>query len=443
MAYTFVRAFQVTGNEHYLDLARHALTFLYEKGWDAENGGWWFTVDETGQVAPWLPCDWWDPNLFKWTYAQTYPLVGIGAMLEATIGKRSAGRATAVPSGSDADWYQRGLAVLDDHLWDGRASYLGYYESAGIDWTDPIGKGFTGTVDGIATHGAPAALLSSARETRRRFRDLADVAYTRLVGQIGAPGVLFGFPEGFDADWNVDPESQTGDIGHVLKTAWSLGRAFLAFGNPAYRDGSTRAMRAVLDGGGYDFVNGGPFLSYNWFTGEVTHGKNHWMLEQGVLAGLLNWHVATSPADRQDGLMMADQSLDFFTTHMMDWELGGHFFETDDSGAVTNALKGDVFEQGYHTTELAYFAYLYGSVFLNQEPFSLYYHFAPSERTQVVRLEPAEFEPGTVRITEVQWRGRVLRGAAFGSTLVLPPRVGGKIKVTFAPSIRRVRCAAE
>ena len=41
-AYGFARAFMVTGDESYLENARHALAFLYDHGWDHTNDGWYY-----------------------------------------------------------------------------------------------------------------------------------------------------------------------------------------------------------------------------------------------------------------------------------------------------------------------------------------------------------------------------------------------------------------
>jgi hypothetical protein len=76
------------------------------------------------------------------------------------------------------------------------------------------------------------------------------------------------------------------------------------------------------------------------------------------------------------------------------------------------------------------------NLFLKKEPFSLYYRFAPSELVQVVKLEPADLEPGALEIVKVMQDGHRFHGAVVGTALLLPPGGGGKLRVTFAPTRR-------
>lgn len=67
-AWTFSRAFMVTGDDVYLDHAAHALEHLYSHAWDNTYGGWYFTGNEKGALTPYSP--YLDPNTFKWSFVQ-------------------------------------------------------------------------------------------------------------------------------------------------------------------------------------------------------------------------------------------------------------------------------------------------------------------------------------------------------------------------------------
>jgi uncharacterized protein YyaL (SSP411 family) len=77
IAYAFVRAFMLTGDEQYLEQAHYALKFLYDHGW---NEGWYFVTDAQGNhISHWGHDSW-------WSFQQHYALVGVTAMVEATGG---------------------------------------------------------------------------------------------------------------------------------------------------------------------------------------------------------------------------------------------------------------------------------------------------------------------------------------------------------------------
>jgi len=334
VAYAFLRAFQISGDEKYIALAEHALDFMYAHGWDYQYGGWLFTTDEFGNMAPWLPGVWWDPNYFKWTYEQAYPLVGIAAMVEVTGGTRSVVPFPGMSASNEKEWLLNGFEVFNSHMWDSRPDYLGYYMNSsnvywdGVMWQNPNGKSFTGVVDVITTHASPLHMLFPSNVLfRDRFNEMGNEAATRLVTSIGS--VPWGMATDYDSDWNpIDGGGVS--IGHMLKTAWVSARAYLATGNTEYRDAAKTLITYIYNNGGYDMVNGAPFANVSWArdaegnaTVTIGTGKGHWETEQGVTAGLLNYAIATSKADKQLFLKFADESLDFgFHDYMPDWRYG-------------------------------------------------------------------------------------------------------------------------
>jgi mannose/cellobiose epimerase-like protein (N-acyl-D-glucosamine 2-epimerase family) len=47
-AYGYVRAYMLTGNDLYLQMAREGLNFLYNHAWDPNYGGWYNRMDRQG-----------------------------------------------------------------------------------------------------------------------------------------------------------------------------------------------------------------------------------------------------------------------------------------------------------------------------------------------------------------------------------------------------------
>ncbi len=420
-AYGFVRAFMLTGEPAYLEQADHALAFLTTHGWDEEHGGWYFTTDEAGELLPLFGDDW-DPNTFKWSFVQHYALVGIAAQCEATRGEGPCG------------WLDAGIEVLDEHLWDPDSELFGYHDETAQDWSQPAGKGFTPTVDAFTTHARVASLLAEDVERETRLLELADNMSRHLAGSMDLPEVALGFPEVFDSDWQIDGSETVSQPGHVLKTAWCLADAHAFDPGAGYDEDARRLIRDMLDHGGYDGAHGGPRFEVDWSTGEVTSDdKVYWVLEQGVMAGLAAYPLADDPQDREDFLRMADESLEFYLTHLVDPEHGETWSTVSRDGSqVVEPAKGDAFKGGYHSIELGYLTYLYGQLHVLGQPATLYYRFEPSDTPRQITLDPLPTPPGSLHITDV-W----LDGEPFDSfdsdtrTLDLAAGEGGTFEVGF------------
>jgi mannose/cellobiose epimerase-like protein (N-acyl-D-glucosamine 2-epimerase family) len=419
-AWTFSRAFMLTGDEKYLDDASHALDFLFAHGWDKTNGGWYFTADQYGNLTPYQSG--WDPNTWKWSFVQHYELLGIGANCDAT-------RDATVCA-----WLQKGRGYLDSKMWDAKASELGYYEQTNLNWSNPINKSFTATVDALTTNGIQAALLWPATYDQRMV-DLANIVVDRLSTAMDLSNVKLGFPENYNTSWGVNTGSTGADIGHVLKSAWVLARVYFRHPDARYRAAARKFIYDVLNNGGWDDVHGMPYTHYEWNTGQVTKQAECWQIEQAVTSGLSNWYIADNQADKDAFMKMADRALQFFVTYVVDHTNGGTYKLNQVTGEPADG-KSNFFNAEYHSTELFYFAYLYGNLLLYRTPVALYYRLAASSSQQVIQLNPLAIDDASaLSIQAVTLDGTPL--TTFNATtreITLAPGQGGKLRVVFAPA---------
>ena len=420
VAYAFVRAFMLTGDETYLEHARHALAFLYSH---AFNNGWYFVTDINGGYMPhWGHNDW-------WAFQQHYAMVGITAMVEATGGNIAWGDG----AGTDASWLSTGLSNLNTHLWDGRTQYKGYYNHASTNWSNRWEKGFTPTVDAITTHAALLNLMFDDPAYEDRLMDLADNIIDHLAGSMSISAL--GWPEVYGSEWNVDSGVTTTDVGHVYKVAWVLQRIFLR--HPERVELSEAAQEMMWDmweNGGYDHVNGGPFSQFQWNTGQISNrNKDHWMLEQGVTSGLINYYVADNQTDKDMYLQVADESMQFYMTYQVDHTYGDIFDKiSDDGSSIVQVMKGGLFNGGYHAVELGYYTYLYSSLYYHDTPVSLYYKYPSASAEQNIRLTPVAIEDELLKILSVERNGTPYSSYDSDTRiLTLPAGTGGVFKVTF------------
>jgi mannose/cellobiose epimerase-like protein (N-acyl-D-glucosamine 2-epimerase family) len=426
IAYAFTRAFMVTGDEQYLEYAHHALKFLYDHGW---NNGWYFVTDSAGgYINHWGHDNW-------WSFQQHYALVGITAMVEVTGGKINWNDG----SQSDHTWLMRGINSNYTRLWDANPATKGYFNYANRAWTSKWDKGFTPTVDGVTTHGELMALMFDSLNHKQRLVELADNIVDYMVAALPSTGA--GFPELFNDDWTIDYSNSNMDIGHGYKTAWVLQRAYLC--NPShteYLTGAQALMQNLWDHGCYDTVYGAPYSYLNWQTGAVTStNKDFWMTEQGLTSGLISYYTATTQAQRDMYMRVADGSINFFMNRIIDPVYGEAYSVVNrDGSSVVDASKGGLFTAGYHSTELGYYTYLYSSLYYHKTPVQLYYYYPAESGERTFKLTPIAIEDNLLKILDV-----TLNGVAYtdfnrdNRTIHLPAGTGGKFRVTFgfAPAV--------
>ena len=373
-AYGMVRAFQLTGDVAYLDAAQGALDYMTATHWDADHGGW----DDRGAG--------------KAAFTHHFALIGLSAMVEAT---------------QDADaweWLLRAYAANDANLWDDREAYLGYFESANDDWSNARGKAFSSTIDAITSHALTLDLLSDDPAYRQRLLHLADNAVDHFVGSMD--GRSFGFTESFSSEWAPPSRDTFAFTGHFLKVAWCLARIYQLEPDPRYLAAVERVMDDVLaQRTAYDAMMG------QW-----------WEYEDAFSAGVTAYHLTGEEAY----LRYADERLDTLFDTLWDPVYGG-FYHT-----VGDRRKGSYYKTSYHPLEMAYSLYLYGTLFLHDQPASLYYRFEPSDAPREVSLTPLAVPDDGLRIAAVTLDEQAFTAFDPDSrTLSLAAGEGGVFRVTF------------
>ena len=438
LGYAYARAFMVTGDTTYLHYAHRALKFLYSHGWDEANGGWYFTTNRSGEVVDGQ--GWWDKwnTTYKEAFQQHYALLGIGALCDATGGDIDWGEFLDNPeengTKTDWDWLMQGYDLLMDKMWDARQDFAGHYDVADVDWNNPRDKGFTPVGDAMTTNAVILYLLNRNPDIKNRLLTLADNIVDHLAASMDDPRVKFGFAEVYNSDWEINTDKHKNLLGHVYKAAWCVSRAYMVDPQEKYRLAAQKLLNHMWDDGGYDKEYGGPYKKYDYESGVITDSsKNHWTLEQGALSGLINYYIAEDDGLKDIYLQMADESIDFYMENIRDFVNGGSFSETNRDGSeVTDSNKGNVFGANYHGTELAYFAYLYSSIFLKDTTVTLYYYFQPKNEERKITLYPFAFPDEKLQIKEVTLNDTLfLNFEKEKRLLTIASGIGGLFKVIY------------
>ncbi|MBI2418127.1 MAG: AGE family epimerase/isomerase [Ignavibacteriales bacterium] len=412
-AYGMVRAFMVTGNETFLQYARNGLQFMYQHAWDNTNGGWYWELDKNGNPTA--------NNTNKDAFHQHYGLLGPVAYYEATMDT------------THLNWILKGYNNNETKMWDNRSQYFGYYDYCSSNWSTKNGKSFNATVDAITTHLLTMYLLTGSDIYKNKMLQITDNMINRLVGSM--PQQQIGFAEVYDANWNVNNSETMTIMGHVLKTAWCLGRVYQLMPSETYIPVIKKLVDNVYQKG-YDKQYGGPYKDYTRTTGQMLMwgnpdtAKAWWQMEQAVTGGLMTYEITQD----EQYLKIADETLDFFMKYFVDHVYGDVYENRTRRGAQTwGENKGNGNKAGYHSIELGYYTYLYGNFFVAKKPVTLYYYFAPASINRTIQLNPVEIASAKYEIKEVTLNGTAFTAYdAQAKQLALQAGSGGKFKVTFA-----------
>jgi hypothetical protein len=181
----------------------------------------------------------------------------------------------------------------------------------------------------------------------------------------------------------------------------------------------------------FDKEYGGMWGAFNRSTNEPNWNwnKSWWEQQQAVMAGLQLYDLT----GRDFYLQMADSTLHFYTQFLVDHEYGGVFHEVSRDGlSIVNDGKGGGWKGAYHSSENAYYVYLYQSLLNLQQPVVL--HFRPHE-TALARqiLRPLAIENNRLWITDVKKNNEpwILFGKEFVDFSNAAP--GDVFTVTFSP----------
>lgn len=381
-AYAMVRCFMMNGDTTYLSIAGKALRFMRNHAWDELRGGWYTVVKMDGTVPY--------PNDKKTIFQNLYALLGLTAYWECT---------------RDPDvknWIDETFDILEEKMWD--SLFEGYFEYANANWTYPKDKSFNGIMDAITTH---LVILSAHDPNGRymeRWKELAELTLDILMPTISDDTPFF--KEYFSSSWgngSTDPgREEWGNSGHMNKTAWCLTRLYRLDPKEEYLQAAE-----VITGNMYSFAfdkeYGGMWGAFNRTSNEPNWNwnKSWWEQQQAIMAGLQLYNLT----GKDFYLQMADSTLHFYTRFLVDHEYGGVFHEVSSNGqSIVNDGKGGGWKGAYHSTENAYYVYLYQSLFNLHKTVIL--HYRPHETAlSRQKLRPLAMDDDQLWIIDAEKNG--------------------------------------
>ena len=317
------------GGNDYIEAAEHGYRFLKEKMWDAENGGFYWQVDATGneKLRP-----------RKHLYGQSFALYAISEYYLATERQ------------DVLDFAIRFFELLEEKTHD--KMYGGYIEFFDEEWT-PVPAGENSYM------GAPADMklmnthlhLLEAMTTfyrasklplaRERLLELINIESNAVVRKdLGA------CTDKYDRDWTtrLDAGYARVSYGHDIENIWLLMEACNAAGISNYPFADL--YRTLFDYSykyGYDQGAGGFYDSglFNQPADRLT--KVWWVQAEAVVSALYMNRLTDDPLY----LDVFEQTYDYIENHMVDWQYGEWHANVTTRGAA-GGDKAGTWKAGYH-----------------------------------------------------------------------------------------------
>lgn len=321
----------------YLPIVRHGVAYLDGVMWDKQYGGFYWGLDDDGNVSPRYTDG-------KHLYGMSFCVYGAAAAYEATKDQRA------------LDLAKRGFLWMDEHAHDARNG--GYFEWLTRDGHVVDAKPLAGRVGVIPTAGFPLGfksmnthihLLESFTELYRvwkderlrdRLEELFEIVRDRIVVEPGVMGLYF------TEDWRAVPDHDS--YGHDVETAYLLVEAAEALGRG--RDPKTeRVARLLVDHAlayGWDDSSGGFFREGTTFGRAEDTTKEWWEQAEGLNALLLMHERYGTETDVY--WRAFERQWRFFRDHQTDHEYGGIYETVRADGTPTDRVKSKIWKAAYH-----------------------------------------------------------------------------------------------
>lgn len=326
-------------DSRYREAADQGFRFLHDVQWDAQHGGWFWSLDRQGKQTPqWAGV--------KHAYGISFGIYASAAYYGLTKDPAA------------LDLARRGYAWLEQHGHD--AKYGGYFEYFREDGTpivtdadNPLpGHPKTdaiGTRIGYKSMNTHIHLLEALTELyqvwpdpglKERLTEMLGIVRDRIVAP---PGAMHQF---FNLDWRPVPDHDS--FGHDIETGYLLIDAAEALG--LNDQGRTLAVAKSLEDHALDYAwdkaHGGYFETGGTFGPVYDHHKGWWTQAEG-LNGLMAM-ARHFPDDPRHYRELFSKQWQFIQANVIDREHGGWYPTSLDSGGDPNAHKGSEWKAAYH-----------------------------------------------------------------------------------------------
>ncbi len=323
--------------DQFLPVISHGLDYLSNVMWDKQYGGFFWGLDDKGQITPRYTDG-------KHLYGMSFCLYGAAAAYQATHDAKA------------LELAQASFRWMDEHAHDAKNG--GYFEWLTREGKVVQAKPETGTVEGVPLAGFPLGyksmnthihLLESFAQLyevwkdetlRRRLEELLAVVRDKICVEPGAMNLYF------TNDWRAIPDHDS--YGHDVETAYLMLEAEEVLGQGP--DPKTERMATLLIDHalayGWDETYGG-FYREGTSIGRAEDMRKEWWVQLEGLNALLLMHEKYGR--QTDAYFKAfRQQWQFIRDRQVDHEFGGLYDTVERDGTPTNHVKARIWKEAYH-----------------------------------------------------------------------------------------------
>lgn len=356
LIYGFCTAYLLSGDNQYLQLAKHGLDYMKKYGWDQEYGGWYGELNVNNIPSAGKK------NLFDQSYGNLGPIFYYYVTGDT--------EALAL--------VEKTHRLMKDKAWD--KEFKGYYEEVNRDWSvSQTEKSFNAEIDTATAYLIYEYLATKKPDLLKDLKDIADVAMEHMYDQ--KTGY---FRERFSRKWNyitnyLGPDQI--DIGHNLKTVWVMFRIYDLTGEAKYY-AFAKSLATKLLATGWDNQYSGWFFCKNVNTPASTYyekSKCWWTQTEGNFMLLNLYHITRDKSH----LEIYQKNAGFWDTYFVDHQYKEVYSYTFQDGTKNDTSKGNLYKSAYHSMENALMNYLYLQLYVHKKTAELNFSLsAASEGTK-------------------------------------------------------------
>lgn len=399
--FSYSSAYLISGNDEYLNMAKEIKTYLLDKAWDAQYGGWFDALSADGKPL----------HTGKSTFVQVYVITGLAMYYFVTHDPQT------------LDYINKSNALLEQNAWDHASG--GYYDALAQDWT------VTSDVKSLSSQLAPVSgyllylyLATRDKQYLEQAERICDTIKQHMVDSTSG-WVL----ETFDKNWKYMPGRQNEEeinIGHNIEVSWSLMRLHLLNNNADY----LKAGKALADSVhryGFNTRNGFWAATVGNYNPRQHSDFTYWWIQ--AYGNMFDLCLSKLYPDQHyvDGFK---QGALYWDTYFLDKEKGDTHLSVLENGLVKEGQKANQFKASYHSMEHCLLNYLYLGCWVNREPVTLYFKIASSKSGDP--LYPVPIEMLDAELTDIR-----INDEPYSSTardfITLPEVKDGSVTVTVRP----------
>jgi len=321
----------------YLPIARHGVDFLTNVLWDKEKGGFFWGLDEKGQIWPYYTDG-------KHLYGMSFAIYGLAAAYQATKDPKA------------LEYAQKGFHWIDEHAHDAKNG--GYFEWLTRDGKPVEGHPETGVVEEIPvsrfplgyksmnTHIHMLEAFSQLYEVwkddllRQRLEELLTIIRDKVCVDPGAMNLYF------TNEWQAFPDHDS--YGHDVEAAYLMLEAEDELGK-GHDPRTERMAKMLVDHAlhyGWDQKLGG-FYREGTTMGKPEEKDKEWWVQFEGLNALLMMHEKYG---RQTNAYFKafQQEWSFIKQYQVDSEFHGVYPMVGEDGKALVVVKGEIWKAAYH-----------------------------------------------------------------------------------------------